>query len=259
MKLLFAGDIVGGPGRRCFARWATRYKAQGKADVIVVNAENAAGGRGLTPALAEELFAAGADAITLGDHTWDQKDLAPYLERDDRIVRPANFAPGCPGRGYTVIETPAGPLLVMNLIGRVFMPPQDCPLRVADQILQQHGTRASMRLVDMHAEATSEKIIVGRYLDGRVSAVVGTHTHVPTADECILPNGTGYITDAGMTGAKDSVLGREVQPILQRFLTGMPTKFDVATEDVWLEGVLFDIHPQTGRTRKISRVREPMT
>lgn len=259
MKLLFAGDIVGGPGRRCFARWATRYKADGRADVIVVNAENAAGGRGLTEPLAEELFAAGADAITLGDHTWDQKEVGPYLDRETRILRPANFAPGCPGRGYTFIDTADGPLLVMNLIGRVFMPPQDCPLRTADHILKQQGSRARMAFVDIHAEATSEKIIIGRYLDGRVSAIAGTHTHVPTADECILPRGTGYITDAGMTGPKDSVLGREVQPIMQRFLTGMPTKFDIAKDDVRMEGVLFDIDPQSGRTRKIQRVSERMT
>ncbi len=259
MKLLFAGDIVGGPGRRCFARWATRYKAEQRADVIVVNAENAAGGRGITEPLAEELFAAGADAITLGDHTWDQKDVGPYLDREPRIVRPANFAPGCPGHGHTIIDTPDGPLLVVNLIGRVFMPPQDCPLRTVDQLLKQQGTRARMIFVDMHAEATSEKIIMGRFLDGRVSAVAGTHTHVPTADECILPRGTGYITDAGMTGPKDSVLGREVQPILQRFLTGLPTKFDIAKNDVRLEGVLFDIDPQTGRTRKVQRISEHMT
>lgn len=256
MKLLFVGDIVGSPGRQAFARVAARYKAEKKADVIVANAENAAAGRGLTPKLAEELFAAGADALTLGDHTWDQRELAPFLDREPRIVRPANFAPGCPGRGATVIETPHGPLLIMNLIGRVFMPPQDCPLRCADALLQRESERARMRFVDFHAEATSEKIIMGRYLDGRVSAVVGTHTHVPTADDCILPKGTGYITDAGMTGAKDSVLGREVQPILTRFLTGMPTKFDIATEDVRVEGVLFDIDPTTGRCRRIKRISE---
>ena len=258
MKLLFVGDLVGAPGRQAFARFATLYKSKGKADVIVVNAENAAAGRGITGKLADELFAAGADAITLGDHTWDQKELPPYLDRERRIVRPANFAPHCPGRGHTLIDTPAGPLLILNLIGRVFMPPQDCPLRTADAILQREGTRARMTFVDIHCEATSEKIITGRYLDGRVSAVAGTHTHVQTADECILPKGTGYITDAGMTGPKDSVLGRDWQPVLKRFLTGMPQKFDIATDDVRLEGVLFDINPDTGRCLSVQRVSERM-
>lgn len=256
MKLLFAGDIVGRPGREAFARIATRYKAEGKAHVVVANAENAAAGKGITPALAEELFAGGADALTLGDHTWDQRELAAFIDREPRIVRPANFPPGCPGRGNTLIETPDGPLQVINLIGRVFMSPNDCPLRTADAILKQSEGRARMIFVDIHAEATSEKIIIGRHLDGRVSAVAGTHTHVPTADECILPGGTGYLTDAGMTGPKDSVLGRQVAPILSRFLTGMPTRFDIATGDIRVEGVLFDIDPATGRTRRIRRVSE---
>lgn len=258
MKLLFVGDLVGAPGRQAFARFATLYKTNRKADVIIVNGENAAAGRGITGKLADELFAGGADAITLGDHTWDQKELPPYLDRERRIVRPANFAPGCPGRGHTLIDTPAGPLLILNLIGRVFMPPQDCPLRAADAILQREGSRARMTFVDMHCEATSEKIITGRYLDGRVSAVAGTHTHVQTADECILPRGTGYITDAGMTGPKDSVLGRQWQPVLKRFMTGMPHKFDIATDDVRLEGVLFDLNPDTGRCTAVQRISERM-
>ena len=258
MKLLFAGDVVGRPGREAFARFATRYKAEGKADVIVVNGENAAAGRGITPALADELFAGGADAVTLGDHTWDQRELPPYLDREPRIVRPANFPPGCPGRGHTLINTPAGPMLILNLIGRVFMPPQDCPFRTADEILKRFAGQTRLIFVDMHCEATSEKIIAGRYLDGRISALAGTHTHVQTADECILPRGTGYITDAGMTGPKDSVLGREVAPIQARFLNGMPTKFGIATGDVRMEGVLFDLHPETGRTRSIERISERM-
>ncbi len=256
MKLLFVGDIVGNPGRHAFAKVATRYKAKKEADIIIANAENSAAGRGLTPKLAEELFAAGADGLTMGDHTWDQKELAPFLEKEPRIVRPANFPPSCPGRGCTVIDTSDGPLLLMNLIGRVFMSPNDCPFRTADTLLKDQGSGIKMKFLDFHAEATSEKIVVGRYLDGRVSAVAGTHTHVPTADECILPKGTGYITDAGMTGAKDSVLGRELEPVLNRFLTGMPHRFDVATDDVRVEGVLFDIDPRTGRTIKIQRISE---
>ncbi len=258
MKLMFVGDLVGSPGRQAFARFATRYKAEKKVDVIIANAENAAAGRGLTPPLADELFAAGADALTLGDHTWDRKELIPYLDRERRVIRPANFPPSAPGRGYTLIETGHGPVLVINLIGRVFMAAQDCPFRTADEILKREDGRAQVIFVDMHCEATSEKIIMGRYLDGRVSAVAGTHTHVPTADECILPHGTGYITDAGMTGPKDSVLGREVEPVLHRFLTGMPTKFDIAKDDVRMEGVLFDIDDTTGRTTKIKRISERM-
>lgn len=256
MKLLFVGDIVGRPGRQAFALFATRYRAEKKADVIIANAENSAAGRGINPNLADELLAAGADALTLGDHTWDQKDIPPYLERERRIVRPANFPPGCPGRGHTIIETPAGPLLIINLIGRVFMPAQDCPFRTADDILQREAGRARMTFVDIHAEATSEKIIMGRHLDGRISAMAGTHTHVQTADECVLPKGTGYITDAGMTGPKDGVLGREWEPVRKRLMTGMPTKFDIATDDVRMEGVLFTIDPNTGRTTSIKRVSE---
>lgn len=256
LKLLFVGDVVGRPGRTVFARYAHSYKAEGRADVIVVNGENAAAGRGINPKLADELFEAGADVITLGDHTWDQKDLPAYMDGERRLIRPANFPPGCPGRGWTVIETIAGPLLVINLIGRVFMNAHDCPFRTADKLLKQHGDQARLRFVDIHCEATSEKIVTGRYLDGRVSAIAGTHTHVQTADETILPRGTGYITDAGMTGPKDSIIGREVEPIIQRFLTGMPQKFEVATEDVRMEGALFELDPQTGKCLRVTRVSE---
>ncbi len=256
MNIFFVGDIVGSPGRTAFARTVTRWRREQKADVVIANAENAAGGRGLTPALAEELFNAGADALTLGDHTWDQKALAPYLDREPRIVRPANFPPGCPGRGYTVVNTPHGAVLVINLIGRVFMPAQDCPLRKVDAVLKEAASRARMSLVDIHAEATSEKIVMGRYLDGRVTAVVGTHTHVQTADEGLLPKGTAYITDVGMTGPRDSVLGRSLEPVLRKFMTGMPTKFDIATDDVCLEGVLIEADAKSGRARRIQRIRE---
>ncbi len=257
MKILFIGDIVGSPGRTAFARAVTRWRGDNKADVVIANAENAAGGRGLTPSLAEELFSAGADALTMGDHTWDQKDLAPYLDREKRIVRPANFPPGCPGSGFVKLETRHGEVAVLNLIGRVFMPPQDCPLRKADEIINNHDLCRTI-IVDIHAEATSEKIVTGRYLDGRVTAVVGTHTHVQTSDETILPGGTAYITDVGMTGPKDSVLGRSLDPVLGKFLTGMPAKFDVATNDVCMEGVLIETDNKTGRAKRIRRIRESM-
>ncbi|MBN1269512.1 MAG: TIGR00282 family metallophosphoesterase [Kiritimatiellae bacterium] len=257
MNILIAGDIVGSPGRTAFAQVATRYRAEGKADVVVANAENAAGGRGLTPALAEELLAAGADVLTLGDHAWDQKEIIPFLDREPRVLRPANFAPGCPGRGWVTVETAAGRLTVVNLVGRVFLAATDCPFHKADAVLGLPPKElAKLVLVDIHAEATSEKIALGRYLDGRVTAVVGSHTHVQTSDEALLPKGTAYITDLGMTGPKDSVLGRDVKSVLHKFITGMPAKFEVATGDVTFEGVLIEADTDTGRAKRIKRVRE---
>lgn len=257
INILHIGDIVGSPGRKAFARLITQYKQSGKADLVVVNGENAAGGRGITPSLAEELLAAGADVITLGDHTWDQKDIVSFLDREPRIIRPANFAEGCPGRGWTRVQTDHGPLTVLSLIGRVFMPAADCPFLTADRILKQHRGDGIV-MAEIHAEATSEKIAMGRYLDGRVTSVAGTHTHVQTSDDTLLPKGTAYITDLGMTGPKDSVLGRDVDSVLRRFLTGMPTRFGVATEDVAVEGIRLTVNPQTGRAKKITRFRESM-
>jgi len=257
MKLLLVGDIVGSPGRKIFAQVVTRMKAAGKVDFTVVNAENAAGGKGVTEALADELFAAGADVITLGDHAFNQKDALTYIDRAERVLRPANFAPGCPGRGCVTVATPFGALTVINLIGRVFMNPYDCPFRKADELLA--GVKGSrIVVVDMHAEATSEKIVMGRYLDGRVSTVTGTHTHVQTADEVILPGGTAYLTDLGMTGVKDSAIGRDLPSVIGMFLTGMPAKFDVAKGAPVLEGALVDIDESTGRARSIKRLREAM-
>jgi metallophosphoesterase (TIGR00282 family) len=256
MNILMVGDMVGGPGRTIFARYVGRLKQRGEVDMVVANAENSAGGKGISRTLAEELFEAGADVITLGDHTWDQKDVVSYMGAERRLIRPANFAPGCPGRGFTTVETPKGRVTVINLVGRVFMQPFDCPFRTVDAILTKEPGLAKVILVDLHAEATSEKIAMGRYLDGRVSAVVGTHTHVQTSDEALLPRKTAYITDLGMTGPKDSVLGRDLPSVLNKFITGMPTKFDIADKDVMLEGVWLDIDEQTGRARRITRVRE---
>ena len=256
IKVLHVGDIVGSPGRTLFARVAHRLRAEGQVDVIIANAENSAAGRGLTPGLAEELFAAGADVLTLGDHTWDQKELMPYLDREPRIVRPANFAPGCPGRGFTTVDTPKGRVSVISLIGRVFLPPADCPFRTADEILKKRDQLGNLIFTEIHAEATSEKIALGRYLDGRVTSVVGTHTHVQTSDEVLLPKGTAYLTDLGMTGPKDSVLGRSLEPVLKKFLTGLPTKFEVASGDVALEGLLLTVDRKTGRATKLKRIRE---
>lgn len=258
MKLLLVGDIVGSPGRVALARVAGRMKAAGEVDAIVANAENAAGGRGVTAKVAKELFAAGADVLTMGDHTWDQKESWPYVEREPRVVRPANFAPGCPGRGSVTIETAAGGLSVVNLVGRVFMNPYDCPFRTVDAILKNEADLAGIRIVDMHAEATSEKIAMGRYVDGRVSACVGTHTHVQTSDERILPGGTAYMTDLGMTGPRDSVLGRDIESVTRMFTHGMRTPFKIAKRDVVLEGALVRVERKSGRARNIKRIREPV-
>jgi len=254
MKILVVGDIVGSPGRSVFARVATAMKQNGKADVVVANAENAAGGKGLTVRLAEELLAAGADVLTLGDHTWDQKEIRSLLEREPRIARPANFAPGCPGKGMVTVDTPRGKLTVISAVGRVFMNAYDCPFRTVDRLLKESGVRGPV-ILDFHAEATSEKIVMGRYLDGRISAVVGTHTHVQTSDETVLPGGTAYITDLGMTGPKDSALGRDLDSVTAMFLTGMPERFKVARDAITLEGALITVDNKTGRAKRIKRLR----
>ena len=256
MKILFVGDMVGAPGRQAFERVTARLKAAGEADFVVVNAENAAGGRGLTGVLAEAILKAGADVVTLGDHAWDQKDIYGYLDQPHPVVRPVNFAPGCPGRGWWAMETPWGRIGVVAAIGRVFMKPYDCPFRALDGLLRNELAGVRIIVVDFHAEATSEKIVMGRYLDGRVSAVLGTHTHVQTSDETVLPGGTAYITDAGMTGPKDSALGRDLDAVRASLLTGMPARFLLATGDVVLEGVVIDVDRQTGRAKSIRRIRE---
>lgn len=256
MIILMVGDMVGGPGRKIFARIAGRMKQQGQVDMIVANAENSAGGKGASRIVAGELFDAGADVLTMGDHMWDQKDIIPYLEVEKRIIRPANFAPGCPGRGVVTVDTPKGRVTVISLIGRVFMPPMDCPFRTVDALLSKEPNMGKVILVDFHAEATSEKLAMGRHLDGRVSAVVGTHTHVQTSDEIIMPKKTAYLTDLGMTGPKDSIIGRDYVSVMGRFITGMPSKFEIAEGNVALEGALIDVDETTGRARKITRVRE---
>jgi metallophosphoesterase (TIGR00282 family) len=227
----------------------------GEADFIVANAENSAGGKGITGPVAEDIFAAGADAITLGDHTWDQKGVESFLEKDSRVVRPANFAPGCPGRGWTVVRSGRAPVAVVSLVGRVFMGPADCPFRAADAVLAEARKQAKIVVIDFHAEATSEKIVLGRYVDGRASVFAGTHTHVQTSDDAILPGGTAYITDLGMTGAKDSALGRDLSSITARFLTGMPAKYQMASRGVMIEGIVVEVDESTGRARSIRRLR----
>ena len=256
MNILITGDMVGGPGRKIFARVVGQMKQRGAVDFVVANAENVAGGKGITRVIAAELFEAGADVLTMGDHTWDQKEIAAFMDIEKRLLRPANFAPACPGRGIVTVDTPKGRVTVINLIGRVFMPPMDCPFRAVDALLSKEPNMGKVILVDMHAEATSEKIAMGRHLDGRVSAVVGTHTHVQTSDEIILPKKTAYLTDLGMTGSKDSIIGRDYASVMSKFLTGMPSKFEIAEHNVALEGALIDVDEATGRARKITRIRE---
>lgn len=255
MRVLLVGDIVGKPGRNAFIQTVTRMKGAGEIDFVIANAENAAAGRGPTQEIAEALLNAGADVITLGDHAWDSKDMVKFIDMEPRIIRPANYASGSPGKGWVRVETPEGELSVISLIGRVFMPPSDCPFLAADKLLNGGLQLGKVVFVDVHAEASSEKIAMGRYLDGRVSAVFGTHTHVQTSDETILPGGSAYISDLGMTGPKDSVIGREVEPVLKKFVTGVPQKFDVARGNPTLEGAVVDVDMQTGKANSIERIR----
>lgn len=255
MKIFFIGDIMGAPGRKAVAGLLHKVVDKYNVDVVVANGENASGGMGITPEVAEQLFHLGIDVITTGNHVWKHKEIQPYLDSTDRILRPANYPSGTPGSGLTVIETASGePAAVLNLEGRVFMSPLECPFRTADRELASLGREVKVILVDMHAEATSEKIALGWYLDGRVSAVIGTHTHVQTADERILPHGLGYLTDAGMTGPGDGVIGMDRQVILTRFLTQLPQKFKVAAQNIQLQGVVLDFDP-AGRCQELVRIQ----
>ncbi len=258
MNILCIGDIVGKPGRAALEGALPALKKEFQIDFTVVNAENAAGGAGLTAKIAGELLSAGCDVITLGDHVWDQKDLEGYLDQADAVIRPANFPEGTPGKGWCIRETTAGQKIgVVNLLGRVFMRYHlACPFRTLEHILGQVRKETPVIIVDMHAEATSEKVALGHFVDGRASVVFGTHTHIQTADEKILPKGTAYITDLGMTGPYDSVIGQTKEDIIKRFLTSMPVKFKVAENDVVVHGVVVKVDEQTGRAREITRVQK---
>ena len=256
MKVLMVGDIVGKPGRNAFTQVARQLREEGRVDFIIANGENAAAGRGPAPEMANALLSAGADVVTLGDHAWDSKEMVAGIDMEDRIIRPANFSKGAPGKGWVRVETPEGPLVVLQLICRVFMQPNyDCPFQMADRMLKGELGGDNVIFLDFHGEASSERMAMGRFLDGRVSAVVGTHTHCQTSDETVFENGTAYITDLGMTGPKDSILGREVAPVLKKFLTGTPQKFDVAKGDPTLEGVIIDVNMRTGKANGIERIR----
>jgi 2',3'-cyclic-nucleotide 2'-phosphodiesterase len=256
MKVLFIGDIMGEPGRRVLLKHLPRVVQDCQVDVVVGNGENAAGGFGITPDIAEELFDLGLSAITLGNHAWDKKEALGILEKDPRVIRPANYPDGVPGKGVCVIETAQGErLAIVQLMGRVFMPLVDCPFRVAERELANLEGTTRLVVVDMHAEATSEKMAMAYFLDGKVAAVVGTHTHVQTADEQVLPRGTGYMTDLGMTGPLHSVIGMKPQTVIQKFLTQVPRRFEVASGPSVLCGAILTIDAQTGKTAAIQRLR----
>jgi 2',3'-cyclic-nucleotide 2'-phosphodiesterase len=259
MKILFIGDIVGQPGRAAVATLVPKLRAARGIDCVIANGENAAHGAGITDATAQALLGAGVDAITTGDHVWDQKGFEKAIELEPRVVRPLNYAPSAPGRGSTVVTVAERfSIAVVNIVGRVFMPACECPFRTVQAEVARLRKQTNIIVVDIHAEATSEKIAMGRFLDGQVSLVVGTHTHVATADEQILPKGTAYLTDAGMCGPHDSVLGRDVSAVLRKFLTQMPQKLEVATGNVILCGVIVDVNEETGLARGIERVRVPL-
>ncbi len=262
MKLLFIGDIVGHPGRRAVKELLPKLRERHALDFVIANGENSAGGSGITPKTAEEIFSAGVDVITSGDHLWDQKEVMELLERENRFLRPLNYPPGTLGKGGGVFEIRNAKsevprkIAVLNLQGRTFMPPLENPFLAGRDEVKKLREQTNIIFVDFHAEATSEKIAFARMVDGQVSAVVGTHTHVQTADEQIFPGGTAYLTDAGFTGPHESVLGREITPIIQRFITNMPQRFEVAKERVILHGAMIEIEDVTGKATAIQRVSE---
>ncbi len=255
MRILLVGDIVGKPGRQVISRAMRGLRAREQLDFVAANAENAAGGSGITPAIYHELVQAGVHAVTLGDHCFRRREIFPLMQSDRRLVRPANYPSNAPGRDFTVLHTRnQTPVAVFILQGRVFMPPVDCPFAAADRVLAQLPREVRVILVDFHAEATSDMQLMGRHLDGRVSAVLGTHTHVPTADECILPGGTAFQCDVGMTGPHESILGRRIDRVLQVARTFRPAQYEVASGDVRLHGTIVDVDPSTGRATAVRRL-----
>ncbi len=256
MKLLFIGDIVGKSGRTAVKALLPNLVDKYKIDIVIANGENIAAGFGLTEPLVAELFKIGIHVITTGNHVWDKKEFIPYISKDNRVLRPLNYPPGVPGSGSIVISIQNGlKVAVMNVSGRVFMPGMDCPFRTGRDELDMLSKETDIIVIDFHAEATSEKIAFGYFVDGRASAVIGTHTHVQTADEKILPNGTAYITDVGMTGPNHSVIGMEINQIIQRFLTSMPSRFETATGEAILSAVAVEINGNTGKATGIQRLQ----
>jgi len=256
MRILFIGDIVGKPGRRAVKQTLAELRRREQLDFVIANAENAANGSGITAEIFRELIDSGVDCLTAGDHIYRRKEIIPTLESKLEIVKPANFPPTAPGRTWTVLAAGDGLAVgVLCLLGRVYMRPVDCPFAAADRVLAEMPAEVRIRVVDFHAEATSDKQLMGRYLDGRVSAVLGTHTHVATADEQILPGGTAFQCDVGMTGPHNSIIGRRIDRVMSTTLTFRPTEFDVAAGDVRMCGAVVDVDPQTGRSTAIRRIK----
>jgi len=257
LTILFLGDVVGEPGRSAVITRLPEMKRENAIDFVVVNGENAAGGRGITPKITIDLLRAGASVVTSGDHIWDQKEIASYIPTEPRLLRPVNYPAGAPGNGSIVLETAKGKVGVINVQGRTFMQPiLENPFEAVDRAVAEIAEQTRVIFVDAHAETTSEKIALGRFLDGRVSAVIGTHTHVQTSDEQIFPGGTAFLCDAGMCGPSDSILGRSMEPIIHRFISNLPTQFPVAKGDVRLCGAIVGIDENTGRALSIRRVNE---
>ena len=254
MKILAIGDIVGRPGRRAIHRYVRDLRRERGIELVIANGENAAGGFGLSVVVARELLSYGVDVITSGNHIWAQRDIIPYLDEDVPVLRPLNYPPGVPGRGYMMTDK----ALVVSLIGRTFMNPFDCPFRKMDSLLEELTARPTVVIVDFHAEATSEKVAMGRYLDGRVSAVLGTHTHIGTIDTRILRHGTAYVTDIGMTGPDDSIIGDDPESVLQRFLTQMPHRLSVGRGRPVLNAIMVEVDESTGRAVAIERIQREM-
>lgn len=254
MRIMMIGDVVGKEGQDTLLFYLPKLKAKYCPNVTVVNGENSApNGRGIKRSTVQKFIGAGVDCITLGNHAWGQKEIFDFIEQEDRVIRPANFPKGTPGKGYKIVSTPKGKVTIVNLLGRTFMPPIDCPFRTMDEIL--NTVPSSMILVDFHAEATSEKLAFASYVDGKVSTVIGTHTHVQTADERVLTGGTGYLSDVGMTGPSEGIIGMDKEAVIKRFITQLPTRFEVATGDCEVNAVIIDINDETKKTTKIERVQ----
>ena len=257
LSILLVGDIFGEPGRKAALGLMPRLRAEYELDLVIANVENAAGGFGVTPAIVEGLLRGGADVLTSGNHIWDKKEIVPFIGKENLLLRPANYPSGVPGVGSIVVKAGAHKVGVLNLQGRAFLPPIDCPFQVADVEIPRLRQETPVIIVDMHAEATAEKQAMGWYLDGKVSAVLGTHTHVQTADERILPHGTAYLTDVGITGPMDSVIGIDKGIAIQRFITQMPMRFEPARGPAALHGAVVQVEPETGRAVAIQRLRVP--
>lgn len=256
MNILCIGDVVGQAGRQALEELLPGIKKEYEIDFTIANTENAAGGAGLTPRIAGQLFRAGCDFMTLGDHTWDKHELIEYLDENKNIIRPANFPEGTPGKGWAIVEAADHKIGIINLLGRVFMRYNvDCPFRALQKIVAEIKKETNIIFVDFHAETTSEKVAAGFFADGEITALYGTHTHIQTADEKILPKGTAYLTDLGMTGPYDSVIGQNKEKIIQRFWTGLPVRFEVAKDDPQLCGIVVEVNTKTGLAKKISRIQ----